>query len=114
MEMTFTQQDGVGIITPHGRLNISNAQQLKDSFDEYLKSTHYFVFDLAHVDFMDSTGLGAVISCLKEASKVEGEICIANVQPKPQLLFEITRAYRIFDIYDNVETAINETKKLVK
>lgn len=113
MEIEFKQQEEIGIITPPGRLDVSSAQDLKDEFDRFLKKTSYFVFDLANVEFMDSTGLGAIISCMKKTSQANGDIYIANLQSKPQILFEITKAYKIFEVFDDLDTAVNELKQQI-
>lgn len=100
------QQGEVGIVTFSGRLDASNAAQLKTSFNQYLKEALKFVFNLEKLEAIDSTGLGAIVACLKYASEAGGEIKIALLPPKPRMIFEITRAYRIFDIYDDLNTAI--------
>ena len=65
-----------------------------------------FVFDRSRCDFVDSTGLGTIVACLKSASQGGGDIHIANLQSKPRMVFDITRAHKIFHIFDDLEAAI--------
>ncbi len=84
-----------------------------DSFREQLSSwqdaerdVKNYVIDLAQVDFMDSAGLGTLIAVLKRVSERGGDMKIANLRKKPRMVFEITRAYKVFEIYDTVEDAL--------
>ena len=107
MDITLAKiNDKVVVVKILGRLDMSAANKLKETFSEYLKEYKNFVFDCSEMDFIDSTGLGAFIVCQQSATKASGKICIANLQSKPRMLFEITRAYKIFDVYDNTKSAI--------
>uniref|UniRef100_UPI003565F14B STAS domain-containing protein n=1 Tax=Pontiella sp. TaxID=2837462 RepID=UPI003565F14B len=65
-----------------------------------------YVVDLEMVDFLDSAGLGALIAMLKRVGEKGGDMKVANLQKKPRMVFEITRAYKVFEIYDTVEDAL--------
>jgi len=106
MEIEFEIQSGVGVLQIKGRLDASNASQLKTRFAEHLDETTRFVLNLEKLEAIDSTGLGAIVSCLKNASEAGGDLKITSLQSKPRMVFEITRAYRIFDIYDSVDAAV--------
>lgn len=110
MELNFSLNEGVGVLVIEGRLDATNHHDLERRFKEFLKEATRFVFDLEGVDFVDSTGLGAIVSCLKSAAESEGDIVIANLQPKPRMVFNITRAYKIFDIFDSVDSALQKIR----
>lgn len=114
MVITTEKNGKVMILHYSGRLDASNAQEMKEKFRSYLTDAHFFVFDLTELDFIDSTGLGAIISCMKAVNELSGEIYLANLQAKPRLLFEITRAYKIFDVFDDVDTAVQELTKIAR
>ena len=106
MELKFNYDNPVAIVTIEGNLNASCSEELKEKFlKSMLKSINY-VMDLSGMDFVDSTGLGAPVACLKYSVEKEGAIKIANLQSKPKMLFEITRVYRVFDIFDSVKAAV--------
>ena len=99
-------KDGVNVLVLKGRLDASSASELKNKYVELGTDHPNYVFDLSEVDFMDSTGLGSIVSCLKSAVENDGNVKIAALQPKPRMVFEITRAYKIFDIFDDVDSAV--------
>jgi len=79
------------------------------AFKEYLanearEGATKILLDLAAVDFMDSSGLGAVVSGLK--SMAGGELAICNIQMPVVELFKLTRMDRVFKLYDSVEEAV--------
>ena len=106
MKLDFKKTDKYLLVKISGRLDISNTMHFKAEISNYLKDTKLVVFDFSELEFLDSTGLGSIISVLKIISKNNGNIFIANLQEKPRILFEITRAKRIFDIYPTLEEAI--------
>ncbi len=110
MKVELTKQGEICILKTIGRLDASNAKEFKDKFQSYLAESVYFVMDFSEMDFIDSTGLGAIISSLRKVTEMDGDIYIANLQDKPRILFEITRAYKIFEVFDDVETAIQALK----
>ncbi len=110
MNLEFTTIDRIGKLLIKGRLDASNANELKEKFNTYIEEVANFVFDCSELEFVDSTGLGAIISCTKRASVNNGDIYIANLQDKPRMLFEVTRAYKMFEVFDDVDSAIEEFK----
>ena len=107
MKVEMIPEGNVAIVKISGRLDASNSKDFKEKFQSYLEECKKFVFDMEEMEFLDSTGLGAIISSLKNASESGGDIYIANLQPKPKMLFEITRAHKIFDVFDDVKSAIS-------
>jgi anti-anti-sigma factor len=61
-----------------------------------------FVVDLAEVPFIDSTGLGALISGLKAARRVEGDLRLAAPSPHVRKLLRLTTLDRVFTILKTV------------
>lgn len=96
----------VGVIKIVGRVDNTTEAKLKKEFLKFLADYKKFVFDCSELDFIDSSGLGAFLSCLKHATKAKGDLYIANLQSKPRMLFEITRAYKVFDVFDDLDAAV--------
>ncbi len=110
MKLEFKQTEKYLLVKIIGRLDISNTTHFKAEISKYLKDVRLVIFDFSELEFLDSTGLGSIISVLKIISKNNGNIFIADLQEKPRILFEITRAKRIFDIYPTVQKAIDAAK----
>ncbi len=68
------------------------------------------VLDLSKIKWMNSSGLGALISSLTSVKNKGGEIRLANITEKVQSLFMITQLVRVFKSYDSVEEAVNSFK----
>ncbi|WP_288593742.1 STAS domain-containing protein [uncultured Victivallis sp.] len=89
-----------------GRLTADCADQFKQYMQEALARGRRFVLDLSEMEYVDSTGLGAMVFVLQRISEAGGELKIASLQAKPRVVFDITKAYKIFDIYPGVEKAL--------
>ncbi len=106
MELNFELVEGVSILSVNGRLDSNNVNILKDEFGKHLGVEPKFIMNLQKLEFIDSTGLGGLVSCLKKCIEAGGDLKIAHLPPKPRMVFEITRAHKVFDIYDDLGTAI--------
>ncbi len=67
----------------------------------------WIVLDFSEVDFVDSSGLGAVVSLMKRLGE-EGDIAVCNLSENIRGMFRLTRLDRIFPIYDTWEAALAE------
>src|SRR3972149_2243719 len=63
------------------------------------------VIDMSGVNYMNSSGIGALIACLATVTNGGGELRLANVGGKVQNLFVITQLVKVFDTYETVERA---------
>ena len=70
-------------------------------------SVNRLVLDLAQVDFIDSSGLGVIVSCLKRLGP-SGNLAIAGANSAVRRLFALTRMDRIFSLHDSPEAAIDK------
>ncbi|MFA7231176.1 MAG: STAS domain-containing protein [Victivallaceae bacterium] len=106
MHFEYYDKDGIVVIQIKGRLDAGNVAALKSKYRELSVNKHNFVFDLSEMEYVDSTGLGSIVSCLKSATEAGGDVKLACLKDKPRMIFEITRAYKIFDIFDDLDAAI--------
>ena len=65
------------------------------------------VVNLEKSEYVDSSFLGILVAGLKRATMKDGDLKIMGLQPAVKSMFELTRLYRIFDIFDTKEEAIN-------
>ena len=107
MEIIDEQIDNVMILTIRGRLDASNSSELKTKIssliDEDKKS---ILVDMSGVDFVDSSGLGSLVTCLRSVAQAEGKLKITSLQHNPKNLFETTRLDRVFEIFDDRKSAL--------
>jgi anti-sigma B factor antagonist len=88
------------------RLDASDAESFKEKLGQWIaEPNHAIVLDLCLVNFVDSSGLGAVVSVLKMMGK-SGRIVVCNLQSPVGALFKLTRMDKVFSIFDDVTTAV--------
>jgi anti-anti-sigma factor len=81
------------------RLSSANSAQFKDFVKSRLSPSHRIVeVDLGGVTFVDSEGLGALISVRRTVSELQGRIRLLNPQPMVRQLLDLVQFHRIFDI----------------
>ncbi len=104
-----TRDDGVGVVTPEGRLNMVSARRLKEILSELVAAgTTRIVVDLGETTFLDSSGLGALIGGLKSARQAGGDLRIARVSPAVMTVFELTNLDRVLRARDSVDSAFDD------
>jgi anti-sigma B factor antagonist len=87
------------------RLDAHVANIFKKRFYEYIENDNkQVILDLSSVDFIDSSGLGAIVSCLKHMGE-EGTISICCLRREIKTMFSLTRMDRVFEIYDSIDEA---------
>lgn len=87
-------------------LDASNSEKFKKSIAETLASHAKVVIDLSRVEFVDSSGCGALLSCLKQVGDGGGKLNLCGVQKNVERLFELVRMNRIIDIFPTREDAV--------
>ncbi len=106
MEISSYEKSGVIVIVPEGRLDAQFAEALRAEFLKHIATHRRFVLDCHGLDYLDSTGLGVMVFCLKSSNEYGGDLKLACVTESARMILEITRAYKIFDIYDTLDAAI--------
>ncbi|RXK85014.1 anti-sigma factor antagonist [Chlorobaculum sp. 24CR] len=108
MKFTLDNIDGhlVGIAELEGRLDASNSKPLQKIMPEWLEKTPFLVFDCSRLDFIDSSGLGAIVGCLRKAIDNKGDLRLSELNGKVAMVFELTKATRLFSIFTNRGEAV--------
>ncbi len=112
MEISHSIQDNIIVIQLAGRFDANGVAPVKRIFRELLdKDFLYYVFNFSGVDFVDSSGLGCLISCIHTLKPRKGNIKVAEMQSKVKSVFELIQLHKVFESYDKVQTAIDSYKK---
>ncbi|BBU58015.1 anti-sigma factor antagonist [Mameliella alba] len=106
MRLTTDHRDGVDIIrVDAARIDAAVAIQFKDRMREILGNEKpRYVLDLSQVDFIDSSGLGAIVAAMKLMPK-GGKLELAGLRPAVDKVFRMTRMDSIFAIHPSAEAA---------
>ena len=100
MEIQEEKINDVDVLKLEGRLDASSAKDIKEKVDSLTKENRVnLVIDMGAVDFIDSSGLGSLVSSLRSVNKLGGDIKISALQDQVRAIFELTRLHRIFGIY---------------
>jgi anti-sigma B factor antagonist len=109
--MDYTVKDlgsGVAVLHLDGRLNMVSASRLREAVTSTVAEGHTRIaVDLANVDFMDSSGLGALISGLKTARQAGGDLRIAAPSEQVKLVLQLTNMERVLLAHERAETAFS-------
>ncbi len=107
MEINVDQQNKVAIAEiPVEELDASNAGELKRDMAPILEANTRLVIDLTRLRFVDSSGLGAMLSCLRHVSAKGGDLKLCGLSRQVRAAFELVRMHRIFDIFPTREEAV--------
>ncbi len=107
MEINVDRQDKVAIAEiPVEELDASNAGELKRDMAPILEANTRLVIDLTRLRFVDSSGLGAMLSCLRHVSAKGGDLKLCGLSRQVRAAFELVRMHRIFDIFATREEAV--------
>ncbi len=101
-----TARDIVILLVKEERLDAHNSDQLKQELGRLFEEGRTkVVVDLKDVRFIDSSGLGALVSGFKNASSRQAGLKLSSLQSQVKSMFELTRLHRVFDIYATVDEA---------
>ncbi len=106
MEIGQETINNVEVLRLEGRLDASSAKDIREKVSSLSQENRVkLVIDMANVDFIDSSGLGSLVSSLRTVNKLGGDIKISSLQDQVRAVFELTRLHRIFGIYDDSTAA---------
>jgi anti-sigma B factor antagonist len=98
--------DGLLVVSPVGRLNMVAAPQLRAMVAASVTTGDpRVVVDMAGVDFIDSSGLGALVAGLKAARQEGGDLRIARLTPQVLTVLQLTNLDRVLRPYASVDEA---------
>lgn len=100
--------NGITIFDVDGEIDLYNAPDLKETIKKKIEAQKYnIIINLAKVSYIDSSGIGALISSLSNLKKYQGGLKIINVTGSVKKVFELTKLTSFFEIFENEEDAIN-------
>lgn len=107
MDIRKRYEGDVAILCLDGQLNLTSASTLKEASKELLDNeTKKMVLNLEKVDFINSSGLGALVSILKDVRNARASMRISNLAPYVREIFDITQLSNIFEIFTDENKAI--------
>lgn len=105
--LTQQHEDNIVLSIKEERLDAHNSMELRELVLKLLSEGHTrFIIDLSDVLFVDSSGLGVLLSGYKNVTLKSGRFALSGLHARVQSMFELTRLHRVFDIYSSLEEAL--------
>jgi|GEM_PF-284686 len=107
MESTHTAADDVSFVALSGSINFTSRKTLGNLVSTDLaQGRRHFIFDLNEVTFIDSSGLGVLVTCFTTIRKHGGHLTLIQVPDQVRSLLEITKLTDFFDLHPSAEEAL--------
>ncbi|HOP06945.1 MAG TPA: STAS domain-containing protein [candidate division Zixibacteria bacterium] len=108
MEIVTKESGEVSVMELRGRLDLASGatlkEEIKNLFEKERTSIH---LNLSRVEFINSSGLGALVSIMKEVRLRKGRLTLSDLASYVQEIFDITQLSHIFEIFNTEEEAVN-------
>lgn len=107
MSFTISKQGDISVVAIEGQLIVSNRQELKQKMLEELEGGgRKFLVDFTATGYIDSSGLGVLVSLSKKIREQGGELRLAGLNDDLRTLFELTKLDTLFQITDSRDQAL--------
>lgn len=104
MEIAVQNLPEYSVLKISGEIDLYNVDDLKKEFSHLLDKNVYKIgVDLGEVSYIDSSGLGAFLSIIKEIKKNKGKLLLFNLSQSVQTIMNLTRLSSFFDIAETVD-----------
>ena len=113
MKVATRQVDGVTILDLSGRITLGEGSvTLRDAVHDVLaKGSKKILLNLENISYIDSSGIGELVSAFTSVRNQGGELKLLNLTKKVHDLLQITKLYTVFDVKDDEATAIGAFSK---
>ena len=112
LKTTIRKVDNVAVVDANGRITLGQETQLlRETILRLLgEGQKHILLNLGGVSFMDSAGIGELVSALTSARNRGGELKLLKLTKKVRDVVQITKLYTVFDIRDDEAEAIKSFK----
>jgi anti-sigma B factor antagonist len=112
LSISTRQLDGVTILDLSGRITLGEGSvQLRDAIRDLIsKGEKHILLSLGDVSYIDSSGLGELVSAFTTAKNQNADVKLLNLTKKVKDVLQVTKLYTVFDIYDDEAHAISSFK----
>ncbi len=108
LEIQKREVEGVSIFDMKGRLTVGEASKPREALTEELSAGgRQVIFNLKDVEYIDSTGLGAMVICFTAVQKAGGALKLENLNKRNVELLVLTKLHTIFEVFSDEQDAIN-------
>ncbi len=107
MEIRTREAGDIVILDVDGEIDLYNAPMLKNIVNQNIEAQKYnLIINLGRVSYIDSSGIGALISSLSSLRKYQGGLKIISVTGSVKKVFELTKLTSFFEIFEEEDEAL--------
>lgn len=106
MKHEVLEREGVTVIALEGDVDVTGAPQLRDLLAGSISPGGRILLDLAGVTFVDSSGVGVLVTAHRKAAEAGASFGLASPSATVTRVFELTRTNRLLSIYPTVDEGI--------
>jgi len=108
IDFSTRQSDGITIVDLKGRITLGEGSvTLRDMVHDLLsKGQKRILLNLGDVNYIDSSGIGELVSAFTAAKKQDGEVKLLNLTKRVHDLLQVTKLYTVFDVKDDEALAV--------
>ncbi len=108
LKITKREADGITVVDLSGRLTLGDASaQLRDTLRGLIEGgSNKIVLNLGDVAYIDSSGLGELVSGFTTVKNSGGELKLANLTQKVNDLLTVTKLYTVFEVHNDEKAAV--------
>ena len=108
IDFSTRQSDGITIVDLKGRITLGEGSvTVRNTVHDLLaKGQKSILLNLGDVNYIDSSGIGELVSAFTTAKKQGGELKLLNLTKKVHDLLQITKLYTVFDVKDDEASAV--------
>jgi anti-sigma B factor antagonist len=112
LKLSSRTVDGIAVLDCAGRIVFGDESSLlRESARKLISENKRVVLNLSGVNYIDSGGLGILVSLYTTAHKAGGSIKLANLTERVGDLLQITKLLTVFEVHDSVEKALDSYRK---
>lgn len=109
MQIQTEEQGKITIVKFGGEIDLYNAPEVKETIQKLVNAHRFHIlFDLGEVTYVDSSGIGAMISSLTNVKRHRGSLKLCNLTGPVKKVFELTKLNSFFEIYSDSAEAIEK------
>jgi len=107
MNLEHRTNESVDIVKLPARLMMADSFEARRRLNHIIKQgSARLILDLSGMEFIDSSGLAALVNSMQTARKHNGDVCLMGMSETVRTLFELTQLLNVFDVFDDEDTAI--------
>ncbi|MBF0571478.1 MAG: STAS domain-containing protein [Candidatus Omnitrophica bacterium] len=107
MDVKTEKINDVALVVLAGELNMDNSNTLRVAFKKILKeNSRKILVDFEKLVFIDSSGIATLIEMFQNLGKLNGRMCLCNVNKRIIGVFEVTKVQKLFNIFVTREEAL--------